>query len=98
MPLTKHLLIVTATVDPSIEAEWNQWYNTIHLPEISDCPGFRSGQRYVSVTPGGSRRYVAIYEVDGPGAFDSPAFHARRGWGPFSGQVEWESVHYTGIS
>ena len=94
MPLAQHLLIVAATVDPAVETDWNRWYNEIHLPEIRECPGFLSGQRYVSPGPDGANRYVAIYEVDGPAAFDSPAFNARRGWGPFAGKVIWETRRY----
>jgi hypothetical protein len=32
------LLIVTAEVDTAIEAEWNRWYDTIHLPDALKCP------------------------------------------------------------
>ena len=42
------LLIVTAEVDTSIEAEWNRWYDTVHLPDALRCPGVRRGRRYVS--------------------------------------------------
>jgi len=42
------LLIVTAEVDPAVEAEWNRWYDTVHLPDALRCPGVRSGRRYVS--------------------------------------------------
>ena len=42
------LLIVTADVDPAVEAEWNRWYDTVHLPDALRCPGVRSGRRYVS--------------------------------------------------
>ena len=42
------LLIVTVEVDPSIEAEWNRWYDTVHLPDALACPGFRRGRRIFS--------------------------------------------------
>src|SRR3954471_8804755 len=42
------LLIVTAEVDPAVEAEWNRWYDTVHLPDALKCPGVRRGRRYVS--------------------------------------------------
>jgi hypothetical protein len=42
------LLIVTAEIDASIEAEWNRWYDTVHLPDALSCPGVRRGRRYVS--------------------------------------------------
>ncbi|MBV8398159.1 MAG: hypothetical protein JOZ17_05415, partial [Acetobacteraceae bacterium] len=52
--MTPHLLIVTATVDSQVEDAWNRWYDETHLPEIVACPGFRSGQRYVTTAPDGS--------------------------------------------
>jgi hypothetical protein len=42
------LLIVTVEVDPAVEAEWNRWYDTVHLPDALRCPGVRRGRRYVS--------------------------------------------------
>ena len=42
------LLIVTAEVDAAIEAEWNRWYDTVHLPDALKCPGVLRGRRYVS--------------------------------------------------
>src|SRR5713226_8217289 len=42
------LLIVTAEIDTAIEAEWNRWYDTVHLPDALRCPGVRRGRRYVS--------------------------------------------------
>ena len=34
------LLIVTAEVDATVEAEWNRWYDTVHLPDalgVREC-------------------------------------------------------------
>ena len=42
------LLIVTAEVDAAMEAEWNRWYDTVHLPDALKCPGVLRGRRYVS--------------------------------------------------
>ena len=42
------LLIVTAEVDAEVEAEWNRWYDAVHLPDALACPGVKSGRRYVS--------------------------------------------------
>ena len=84
MALSKHLLIVSATVAPEVEAEWNKWYNDVHLPEIRDCPGFLSGQRFVTAGADGARRYVAIYEVDGSAGF--PELGRQLGVSTFSGR------------
>ena len=33
------LLIVVAEVDAEVEAEWNRWYDEVHLPDALRCPG-----------------------------------------------------------
>ena len=92
------LLIVTVEVDPVVEAEWNRWYDTVHLPDALRCPGVRSGRRYVSSgdisetangrTERAARRiYTTIYELDGPEATSTPEFQAMRGWYQFSPHV-----------
>ena len=27
------LMVVTAEVDPEVEADWNRWYDEVHLPD-----------------------------------------------------------------
>ena len=92
------LLIVTAEVDTSVEADWNRWYDEVHLPDALACPGVRAGRRYVSSgeisesdrgqgkrTP--SRLYTTVYELDSPAAVDTAEFKAMRGWARFSPHV-----------
>lgn len=92
------LLIVTAEVDAAVEAEWNHWYDTVHLPDALKCPGVRRGRRYVSsgeiseTTRGKSEKstpriYTTIYELESPGATGTPEFQAMRGWYQFSPHV-----------
>ncbi len=96
--LPKCLLIVTAEVDPSVEAEWNRWYDEVHLPDALACPGVLSGRRYVSSGEiaesdrGQSRRtdtklYTTVYELDSPAAVQTREFTAMRGWAKFAPQV-----------
>jgi hypothetical protein len=92
------LLIVTAEVDASVEAAWNRWYDTVHLPDALRCPGVRRGRRYVSSgeisesTSGTTERtarriYTTIYELDSPAAVTTPEFLAMRGWYQFAPHV-----------
>ena len=94
----RYLLIVTAEVDPEVEAEWNRWYDEMHLPDALKCPGVKRGQRYVSVgeiaetTEGrrgkiNKRIYTTIYELDSPAAVATPEFQAMRGWYQFAPYV-----------
>lgn len=93
-----HLLIVTVEVDPEVEADWNRWYDEVHLPDALKCPGVKRGQRYVSVgemseSTAGKREkitkriYTTIYEIDSPAAVETPEFQAMRGWYQFSPHV-----------
>ena len=92
------LLIVTVEVDGAVEAEWNHWYDTVHLPDALKCPGVRRGRRYVSsgeiseTTLGKTERtmrriYTTIYELDGPNVTSTPEFQAMRGWYQFASYV-----------
>jgi hypothetical protein len=96
--LPRCLLIVTVEIDPAVEADWNHWYDTVHLPDALRCPGVRWGRRYVSsgeiseTTAGkteksAKRIYTTIYELDGPGATATPEFQAMRGWYHFAPHV-----------
>ena len=95
MPDASHLLMVSAQVDPAIENDWNDWYDKVHLPEISDCPGFLSGARFLAVDENGRRHYLTVYELSDPGALKTAEFGARRGWGPFVGKVTYQSRCYS---
>lgn len=99
MPIhATYLLIVTAEVDALVEAEWNKWYDNVHLPDALACPGVLSGRRFVSVGEtrhsdrgvahrSHARVYTALYELAGPEAVDTPEFHNMRGWSQFAPYV-----------
>ena len=96
--LPKCLLIVTAEVDEAVEADWNRWYDEVHLPDALACPGVLSGRRYVSIGEisesdrGQSRRtatklYTTVYELASPAAVTTKEFAAMRGWAQFAPSV-----------
>lgn len=45
-----------------LEAQFNDWYKTEHIPVRLALPGFNRAVRYTEV--GGVRKYLAIYEID----------------------------------
>jgi hypothetical protein len=92
------LFIVTVEVDPAVEAEWNRWYDEVHLPDALACPGVLSGRRYRSAADGsetvrGERKasartvYTAVYALSGPEALETPEFRKMRGWYQFAPHV-----------
>src|SRR5215470_14073935 len=92
------LLVVTAEIDPAVEAEWNRWYDSVHLPDALKCPGVLRGRRYVSTgeisetTLGATERkakriYTTIYELESPAVTTTPEFQAMRGWYQFAPHI-----------
>ena len=57
------LLVVTAEVDAEIEAEWNRWYDEVHLPDALACPGVLSGRRYLSSGDISEKHYDAARDL-----------------------------------
>lgn len=43
----KGFLLVTMEPPPAIEEEFNDWYDTEHVPERAFIRGFESAHRYV---------------------------------------------------
>ena len=53
-------------VDPSREKEFNEWYDTMHVPDMLETPGMIRATRWVSADPqeGQRRKYLALYELE----------------------------------
>lgn len=47
---------------PDVEAEYQQWYNDVHLEEICSVEGITGARRYAPID--GEGPFVAIYELD----------------------------------
>lgn len=65
--MEKWLLLVEANCkDPGRQAEFDAWYDTVHIPDIlSGSPGFQTATRYVIKYPAPGRgNYLALYEFE----------------------------------
>ena len=56
------VILVSMTPDPEREEEFNDWYNTEHIPFFNRLPGVITARRFRALT--GSPRYVALYHVE----------------------------------
>jgi hypothetical protein len=65
----KGLLLVLMQPPPTLEDEFNAWYDTEHIPERLAVPGFETGIRYVCIS--GAPKYMAIYDVGNPDVLSS---------------------------
>lgn len=68
--MTTHRLIVFTEPVPGREAEYNEWYDTVHLKEVLQVEGFVAAQRFelsdAQVGPDAvpPKRFLAIYEIE----------------------------------
>jgi hypothetical protein len=56
------VILVSMTPDPEREEEFNDWYNTEHIPFFNQLPGVIAARRFRAVA--GSPKYVALYHVE----------------------------------
>ena len=63
------VMIVMSQAIPGQEDEFNEWYDTAHVPEMLAVPGISAVQRFVAVPSAGGalppQRYLAVYELEG---------------------------------
>jgi hypothetical protein len=53
------LMVISMNPVPEAEAEFNEWYNTEHLPQLGAVPGVLQARRYRG--QGATQRYLAMY-------------------------------------
>ena len=68
------LLVATMNVDPAAEHEFNEWYNTEHLPQLGAVPGVLCARRFQSSAADWERQYLALYHMTGPEVSRSDAW------------------------
>src|SRR5262249_41660811 len=66
---------VYVDIDAEHDKEFNDWYNTEHLPELLAVPGILSAARYKAGK--GGPKYLAFYELENVGGVRTSAFHGR---------------------
>ena len=63
-PMAPALQIGRMGIPDETEAEWNDWYDTVYVPNYETVEGVRRGRRYRAVT--GTPSYMTMYEFDHP--------------------------------
>jgi uncharacterized protein DUF4286 len=68
--MAKYTFVVMSNpTTPGQEAEFNEWYNKVHIPDVLNVPGFVAAQRFkladtqfAAGKP--AHRYLALYEIE----------------------------------
>ena len=57
--------ILETNCDPTREAEYNDWYDGIHIPDVLNTPGFVRARRYqAKELRDGRGKYMALYGIE----------------------------------
>lgn len=70
------LLLAITDIPAEIEADFNDWYDTEHIPERLAIPGFRGVQRYRALE--GGPAYQALYDLESVAVLDRPEYAQLR--------------------
>jgi hypothetical protein len=70
--MPKGFLLVLMQPPPALEEEFNDWYDTEHVPERLSVTGFETALRYISLT--GTPRYLAMYDLANAQVLESPEY------------------------
>ncbi len=67
--MEKYVMFVMTNCEPGTDAEFNDWYDRIHLPDVLKVPGVVAAQRYKLTdeqrrTTRPDYGYMAAYEVE----------------------------------
>jgi hypothetical protein len=81
-------------VPAAVDAEWNNWYNTIYVPNYEKVPGVIRGRRYKALE--GKPTYLTFYEFENPKVSETPAWNAQRDAVPVSTVMRGHMRHAPG--
>ncbi len=70
------LLLNAMNIAPELEAEFNEWYDTEHIPALRAVPGVLCARRLRGTS--GNRRYVALYHLVAPAVLESAEWAKAR--------------------
>jgi hypothetical protein len=80
------LLVASMNVEPAGEAEFNDWYNKEHLPQLGAVPGVLSARRFRAADTASERRYMALYHLANADVSKSDAWD-RAANTPWTGRI-----------
>jgi hypothetical protein len=93
------ILLIAMNVAPEAEAEFNEWYNTEHIPALGGVKGTLSARRYRGT--GATQKYAALYHLASPEVVHSSEWRAAANtpWTErmrphFSDHLRFEAARY----
>lgn len=93
-PMAPALQLGRMGVPAAVDAEWNEWYSTIYVPNYEKVPGVIRGRRYRAVV--GEPTYLTFYEFEHPKVSETDAWKAQQNAVPISQTMRSHMTHAPG--
>ncbi|HEX9480186.1 MAG TPA: hypothetical protein VGA90_15595 [Methylomirabilota bacterium] len=93
-PMAPALQIGRMDVPAAADREFNEWYNTVYVPNYEKVPGVIRGRRYRAVE--GTPTYLTLYEFEQPKVSESAAWNAQRDARPVNATMRAHMKHAPG--
>lgn len=81
-------------VPAEIDAEFNEWYNTVYVPNYETVPGVIRGRRYRAVV--GEPQYCTVYEFEDEKVSQTEKWNAVRDINPQTHVIRPQMIHADG--
>jgi hypothetical protein len=72
-------------IPAAMEEEFNDWYNTVFIPDFLKVPGVLRARRFLAIE--GAPKYLTVYEFAHAKVSDSPEWAAARETNPWTRRV-----------
>ncbi len=93
-PMAPALQIGRMDVPAAADREFNEWYNTVYVPNYEKVPGVIRGRRYRAVE--GTPTYLTLYEFEHPKVSESAAWNTQRDASPANATMRAHMTHAPG--
>ena len=81
-------------IPPEIEDEWNEWYNTVYVPNYEKVPGCIRGRRFKAVR--GEPKYLTVYEFQHENVSKGPEWAVQQNIDPRNAVMRQAMRHTPG--
>jgi hypothetical protein len=81
-------------IPPKLDEEWNNWYNTVYVPNYETVPGVIRGRRFGAVS--GEPAYLTVYEFEHENASRSDEWAVQQSIDPRNADMRAAMIHAAG--
>ncbi|AUI53815.1 hypothetical protein [Arthrobacter crystallopoietes] len=94
-PLDKWLFTVISTIPADDQEEFEEWFDTEHIPLLLSIPGWRISRRYQVMASSDGSTHLTLHLLDGPHVLHAPerAAAANTGWASSLANRSWFALN-----